>query len=344
MQQATRILAILFALLAVLLAVIAFALHRRPPPAVHQPVTAALSAPFAAVSPAARVPVVYAKQLLPAGQPIDPALLAVEMRTQAPQGSYPTIDKLDQAVPLIDLPAGSIPRADVIQHGISLALKTGERAIAVPIDELASAGDRIVAGSEVDVFASYKPTSPPPGSMNLPGQDATWNRLLLSRIRVLAVGSHDLPRLEPASATMTSRPGIRGQDASSTVPGTGESVSQTPARTAVLAIPVELVSRLLLASQNGKLVLALRNPLDNGQPDPRLFPAPPGALAARPQLPPDSRALLATPENTAFAGTDLRAISGAAVLPARPKDRPRSAASGIEVIRGNLSPAHAPAQ
>lgn len=341
MQQATRILAILFALLAVLLAVIAFALHRRPPSAALPPPAAS---PHVAAAPAAGVPVVYAKQRLPADQPIDPALLAVKLSSHAPIGSYHAIKELDQSVPLIDLPAGSIPRADVIQHGISLALKTGERAIAVPIDELASAGDRIVAGSEVDVFASYRPTSAPGDSMKLPGQDATWNRLLLSRIRVLAVGSHDLPRLEPASATTTTMPGGSGQRLASASPGAGESASQAAARTAVLAIPVELVSRLLLASQNGKLVLALRNPLDSGQPDPDLFPAPTSALAARSRLSPTRRALLATPENTAFAGIDLRAISGAAVLPAPPMDRPRPAASGIEVIRGSLPPSRSPAQ
>ncbi len=335
MQQVPRILAVVFLLAALLLAVIAYAVHRRPPP----PLQAERPPASAPVATNPGVPVVFARLPLPAGQPIDPSWLAVERRPQAPAEGYRSIEALSHSIPLIDIPAGTALRSGLIMHGIVLALKPGERAIAVPLDTLASAGDRIVAGSYVDVFASYRPASQPGSAVTMPSQDDTWNRLLLPHTRVLAVGMHDLPELDPAPAVSApATPGLfGGQRTAST------EVAATPARDAVLAVPLALVNQLLLASQNGKLVLALRNPLDSALPDPDLFPAPPGALAPRASLTAAQRNALASPGNKAFAGTDLRAVSGMSDR-SPPARRPRAAAPTIEVIRGDLASAHLSAQ
>ncbi len=54
------------------------------------------------------------------------------------------------------------------------------------------------------------------------------------------------------------------------------------ARNAVLAVPVERVNELLLASRSGKLLMALRANGDEALPDPALFAARAPALPARP--------------------------------------------------------------
>jgi pilus assembly protein CpaB len=50
------------------------------------------------------------------------------------------------------------------------------------------------------------------------------------------------------------------------------------ARTAVLAVPVDDVNRLTIGDASGRLMLALRNPTDMAQPDPKLFAELPTAL------------------------------------------------------------------
>jgi len=50
------------------------------------------------------------------------------------------------------------------------------------------------------------------------------------------------------------------------------------ARTAVLAVPIDEVNRLTIGDASGRLMLALRNPADKSEPDPRLFAELPTAL------------------------------------------------------------------
>jgi pilus assembly protein CpaB len=115
----------------------------------------------------------------------------------------------------------------------------------------------------------------------------TQARLLMPRVRVLAYGGASLSGPDPAEASATNR-------------------AETQARHAMLAVPVESVNELLLASRSGSLQLVLRAPKDENLPDASLFPEFAGLIPARAGLDADQRDALKLPENRAMAGLGLR--------------------------------------
>ncbi|RRT97115.1 Flp pilus assembly protein CpaB, partial [Stenotrophomonas sp. 278] len=138
---------------------------------------------------------------------------------------------------------------------------------------------------------------------------------------------------------------IQGSSAGS---GSTADNASAPARSAVLAVPVEEANRLLLGAQQGKLFLALRNPADVGLPDQDLFAPTVAVLSPRRALSPEQQLALSSPENDAFAGIDADALAGRrtaqgtapapvvrAVAPVR-RAAPRLS-PGVEIIRGEPS-------
>jgi len=320
MHKLARIAALLLVVVAVVLALVALNLGKR---------DGAREATTAAAAPAARAPssgdtrpaVVAAAVALPAGQPIAAGALRLVRLAQAPAGSFASVDVVAGSLPRVDIPAGTAITPELLAHGVAVRLRPGERALAVAVDELAGAGNRIAPGDYVDVFLSLK--AAPPGS---PRGTATDDqaRLLLSRLRVLAYGGQDLP-----AAATSAAPAADGKSVALA------RTDNPPPHTAVLAVPVAEVGKLLLGAQNGRLALALRHPADPGRPDDALFPAPRAALAPLAGLDPAQRARLALPENRAFAGIDGAGLAGAAGVP-QPAARPRKGAgtAGLEIIRG----------
>ena len=118
-------------------------------------------------------------------------------------------------------------------------LQPGERALAVAVDEVSGGGNRILPGDFVDVFFMLDKSSE---------VQAGQARLLQSQLRVLAYGANSLDGPEEKSLLQQGAPA-------------------QPAKTAVLAVPVERVSELMLASRAGRLQLALRPLGDAGVPD-----------------------------------------------------------------------------
>jgi len=115
-------------------------------------------------------------------------------------------------------------------------------------------GNKIQPGDFVDVFITLKSDGK--------DVDRSQARLLLSRKRVLAFGSASLDGLP-----------------SKTVDKQQQQAQRTEAaRTAVLAVPVDDVNRLTIGDATGRLMLALRNPNDMAEPDPKLFADLPTAL------------------------------------------------------------------
>jgi pilus assembly protein CpaB len=325
MQKFTRIAALLLVVVAVVLAIAAFMLGRRH---AAQPTVAqagsqqAVPASGGNVSRAPTVSVVAAASPLPAGQPIDASALRLVPAAHALPDGYTSVDAVAGDVPLVDIPADAAITANLLAHGVALELKPGERALAVPVDEQAAAGNRILPGDYVDVFLSLKPNS----STGYGGkQQPSQTRLLLSRMRVLAYGSRDLPKP------------IRADNAPSTTDKAADkatSANPPPARTAVLAVPLGDVDRLLLGAQDGKLALALRHPSDDGQPDHALFPKPGHVLSPLAKLSPEQRQALQQPENQAYAGINGNGLAGRdhatpANLAHRVRRTPR-----VEIIRG----------
>ena len=317
MQRITRIAAILLVVFAFVLAVLALSLgHHNAQPA---PAPLAMHATSAPSTTANGMPVIVAAEALPAGQAIAFTSLRVANEAQAPQGAFSDIDAVAGHMPLVGIPAGTPITSDLLAHGMAMQLIPGERALAVPVDEVAGVGNRIVPGDYVDVFLSLK--SPPnvePGF----NHDQSQTRLLLSRLRVLAYGDHNLP--VPASSS-----GKPANAAEQSVANTDQ------ARTAVLAVPVAEVDALLLGVQNGKLTLALRYPADATQPDNRLFPQPPVVLSPLSYLSDEQHQQLNSPVNDAFAGIDGSGLAGQIIaLPRIALHRRVDLAPGIEIIRG----------
>lgn len=341
MQKLSRALAIVLLLAAMVLGALALATARRHTTTV--PVHAVAAAPADPRS----LPVVVAAVPLKAGQPLPPAALRVENQPSRPEGAFASVEPLAGALPRQDVAAGTVITQAMLTQGVAMQLKPGERALAVPVDELAGAGNRVAPGDYVDVFITLRERSPAISSGHPSPGDAPQTRLLLSRVRVLAYGSLELPSVGNAEAAAVSRTGAANaaEPSSRQSIGNGDSARSKDgvetARTAVLAVPVQSTDRLLLGAQSGKLALALRHPADPGMPDAGLFPTPRTVLAARRDLPAEVRDRLNAPENRAFAGIDLAALAdGQADAPSRPVTSATRAAkpvqrTAVEIIRGD---------
>lgn len=244
MIRFSKIIAAILVLLALLLIGYAWLLSRKPlPPApVPQPVTRTAPAE-------ATFPVVVASKPLPAGQPIEAGSLRVAQLTINPAGAFMTVAEAVGRVPVLDLGTGAPLLENQLMSGLALRLEAGERAVAVKADEVMGVGNSVRPGDFVDVFFALKADGR--------DVDRSQSRLLLARKRVLAFGTASVDGM-PAN----------GEGRGSQRP---QAVSQQPARTAVLAVPVEDVNRLALGEANGRLLLALRHPNDTAEPDPTLF-------------------------------------------------------------------------
>ena len=343
MLKLTRIAAVALIGLAVLLALIALMIGRKPAaPATVAPV---------AHNETQAITVVEAVARLPAGEPISANGLRLAQRTAPVPGAATSIAAVTGKVPVQDIAEGSVINGSALAQGFSLQLRPGERALAVPVDELVGAGNRILPGDFVDVFLNLRNAQP---SINSPGE-AAQTRLLLSRLRVLSYGQQDIVPL--ATETISdSEADTRNDPRAADITGSGSTHSSSneapqPARSAVLAVPVADANRLLLGAQQGKLFLALRNPADTGLPDLALFPQSRGVIDPLRGLDAEQQLALQRPENHAFAGIHSDALAGRGSAPPRstpdaparaPASR-RSAprASGIEIIRGDSSASRA---
>jgi len=347
MPKFTHIAALLLVAVAIVLAIMAFSIGRRAVRPVADEVATAHAVNLSSES--ATVPVVVAATALPAGMPLTASSLQVVNWAQRPAAGYGDVDAVAGGVPLIDIPAGTPVTANVLARGVAMALKPGERAVAVPVDEQAGAGNRVLPGDYVDVFLSLK--APQTATYNPAShadtRDASQTRLLLSRLRVLAYGSDDLPsspeKKSPAAVA-------DGGKAKPVTDGDSRQVSnnqQSPPvpHTAVLAVPVDDANQLLLAVQNGKLSLGVRPPNDEGQPDDALFGQPRPVLLARADLSADQKQQLLQPENQAYAGIDGTGLAGhdqGAGKVVR-SDRARTYQS-IQIIRGSSDESARPAR
>jgi pilus assembly protein CpaB len=293
-------------------------MQRKPPPVPRK---------YPQATQAATTSIVAAVNALPAGQPIAAASLQLVPAAQVLPEGYTSVDAVAGDVPLVDIPAGNAITANLLAHGVAMALQPGERALAVPVDEQSSAASRILPGDYVDVFLNLKSESSNvygSGNKPLPSQA----RLLVSRLRVLAFGSHDLPKPVPVAGAAAA--GDKATDKAAAATNENQ-----VARTAVLAVPLADVDRLLLGTQDGKLVLALRHPNDSGQPDDTLFPQPRDALSPVAMLTPEQRQALQSPENRAFAGIDGAGLAGQAHAASSAAARTvRNTSQRVEIIRG----------
>ncbi|MGJ7565090.1 Flp pilus assembly protein CpaB [Variovorax sp. GB1R11] len=264
MINLTKIIAAILVLLALALGGYAWMLSRQAPPPVAA-VPASASAPAVKAAQSQTFAVVVTAKPLSAGQAIPVDALRVERLTINPAGAFQDTAALAGRVPVIDLGEGTPLLEGQLVSGLALRIAEGERAVAIKADEAMGVGNKVQPGDFVDVFLMLKSDSK--------DIDRSQARLLLSRKRVLAYGNASVDGLPSKTDKNAAAQAQRAE----------------PARTAVLAVPVDDINRLTLAENSGRLVLALRNPTDMSEPDPKLFAELPTALQPLPAKAGDPR-------------------------------------------------------
>ncbi|NLY64855.1 MAG: Flp pilus assembly protein CpaB [Alcaligenaceae bacterium] len=289
MNNFTKIVAIGLVLLAAILGFFAYKLAIKPEPA---PAPVVITQPQQVQQVVASKPtraVVLAARDIQAGRVIQADMLKIAQWENVPANGFATKEELVGKVVRFDIGVDEPITKGLMAMGIATYLEEGQRAITIPVDEIVGAGNLIMPGDVVDVFFT----------LNSAGEVGAQSRLLLPQVRVLAYGNNsvDGPTVEPANENAVNR-----QQAQAT--------RATPARTAMLAVSLEEVNKLLLATRNGKLQLALRAPKDENLPDLTLFPEPEPVLKGKPDLSPEQMLALADAGNQAYAGMSLPDLSG----------------------------------
>jgi pilus assembly protein CpaB len=322
MINLTKIIAAILVLLAVALGGYAWMLSRQPPPPANT--AASPSTAPAKAQQALTYSVVVAAKPLPAGKAIPVDALRVERLTINPAGAFQDTAVAAGRVPVLDLGEGTPLQEGQLVSGLALRVAEGERAVAIKADEVMGVGNRVQPGDFVDVFIMLK--------FDGKDVDRSQARLLLSRKRVLAFGNSSVDGLPSKTDDK-------------------QQVQRTePPRTAVLAIPVDDINRLTVGESSGRLLLALRNPADMQEPDPKLFAELPTALQApRPKAGEPPRAPLEGLDRAQAGLTAVDLVTGgqsvgrpltATARPAVSAPRAESGGRGglqVEVIRGEKS-------
>jgi pilus assembly protein CpaB len=314
MTGVSKILAALLLVTGIVLAGLAYYLASKPAaPVVPAPVAAAPAqqVPEQPAVPAANYDVVLAAADILAGTRIDAGMLKVDQWPVALTQGYAKPEALIGEVARLDIVAGEPVTKQVLAQGLSKQLRSGERAVAVPVDEVSGAGNNITPGDLVDVFFALRKGDE---------VDATQVRLLQSRIRVLAYGAQSVDG--PAVVHDKSTP---------------HRAASAQARSALLAVPVADVNELVLASKSGQLQLALRSPEDEVVPDRGLFAPRQAVMPAQASLTREQREALELGPNRAYAGDSLAQLDKPTTQPVKraTSSSGNVGARTIEVVRGD---------
>ncbi len=166
--------------------------------------------------------------------------------------------------------------------GLPPAIPPGLRAVSVRVNEVIGVAGYVLPGTRVDVVATVSPS----------GQTTDMtSKVILTNVQVLAAGTkieRDTDRNKPM-----------------------------PVSVVTLLVNPEEAERLTLASTEGKIQLALRNPLDKAMPATRGIR--PGALLG-----------FAAPTRTGIARTRLASVS-----PSKPVAAAEPELPTVEIIRGD---------
>jgi pilus assembly protein CpaB len=170
--------------------------------------------------------------------------------------------------------------------GLPPVIPEGMRALSVRVNDVIGVAGYVLPGTRVDVLVSISPTS---------NQQDVTSKVILTNVQVLTAGTkieRDVEKDKPVAVSVVT-----------------------------LLVDPEQAERLTLASTEGKIQLALRNPLDKTAPQtPGVKPIVllGGSLSAAPRGPVGARRV---------------AVKAAAVAPAAPAPAPAPAT--VEIIRGD---------
>jgi len=210
---------------------------------------------------------------------------------QAPDGSFSQVDQiLGRGLIMPVVKNEPILNAKLASKeagsGLPPVIPEGMRAVSVRVNEVVGVAGYVLPGNRVDVVATQSPTE---------ARSDTISKVVLSNVQVVTAGTRieqDQEKGKPMQVTVVT----------------------------LLANP-EQAERLALASTEGKIQLALRNPLDQGAPET------PGIKAA------GLMGLVRTPAAPRYAssGTRTKAAPQAETMtPALPPPPPT-----VEMIRGD---------
>ncbi|MBJ2269955.1 Flp pilus assembly protein CpaB [Pseudomonas sp. MF6772] len=218
----------------------------RPPEPAAEPAPSGVSVEktVAAVEDQTRQSVVVLAHDVPPYVALTATDLTLEKLRTAPAGSLTSLDQAIGRTPLRALSAGTWLDDSSFNAGGPLArmIRPDERALAVAVDEVIGAAGQLSPGDYVDVLLFLRPegTNPEPTS-----------QIIVPALRLLSVGNNLGP-------TNDGKPAVAP-------PTTDEEKARQaqrqagPPRTVVLAVPQQLMSRLMLATSVGALRLAVRS-------------------------------------------------------------------------------------
>ncbi len=132
------------------------------------------------------VPVVVAARDLPAGQPLDPSVFSVRMQAEAASGTFNEMNTLAGCTTRVAVAQGTPLTEDAMSSGLADVIASGERAVAVQVDETNAVGNYVRPGNFVDVFFMLKREAGAATDAEI--QTTQARLLLLSKVRVLSVG------------------------------------------------------------------------------------------------------------------------------------------------------------
>ncbi|MBS1159738.1 MAG: Flp pilus assembly protein CpaB [Proteobacteria bacterium] len=180
-------------------------------------------------------PVVVAAVRIPAGTVMTPEMLRLSGFPTPPEGSYADIKGLVGKPVASDVALGEPLLKERVEGNTRVMLQhleSGERAMAIRVDDVIAVGNRLSPGDLVDAYVTLRRNND-----EIPD---TQSRLVLEKLRILAFGNKD---------------GVAAKEAGSSV----RSAVDNP-KTAVLAVKLPDVDKLMLAAETGRLLLALRPP------------------------------------------------------------------------------------
>ncbi len=189
----------------------------------------------AAITVPGKEPVVVVKQDVPLYKTLTAEDLTLDYLKVAPPRTFRTIEEVVGQPVHTELTAGTLLELGHLQPGSDVArlLRVGERAVAIPVDEVVGGGGFVQPGDLVDVL------------LFLRGENGARDsaQIAMQSLRVVGFGAE----------IISQSGGVETPEEKS-----GRKNERARARTAVLAVTEKDASRLLLASSLGTLRLAIR--------------------------------------------------------------------------------------
>jgi pilus assembly protein CpaB len=195
--------------------------------------------PVNAAAPAPTQPVVVANADLPLGTELknDDLKIVNFPKGQAPEGSYEKVSDvagLGVTIPMVRNEVVLPAKLATKEAGVGLppVIPEGMRAVSVRVNEVIGVAGYVLPGNRVDILATASPTD---------AHTDTITKVILANVQVLTSGTRmeqDQEKGKPMQVTVVT----------------------------LLVFP-DQAERLALASTEGKIQLALRNPLDKSAPE-----------------------------------------------------------------------------